>query len=63
MQKQATFLALLAILFALFISTPSVQAAADDKEAYGTGKVFFKREKKGWRKEELFFYLRVIFYL
>jgi len=36
MQKQATLLALFAILFALFISTPSVQAAADDKEAYGT---------------------------
>lgn len=42
MQKQATLLALFAILFALFISTPSVQAAADDKEAYGTGMYFGK---------------------
>ncbi|KAI8377093.1 heat shock 70 kDa protein [Choanephora cucurbitarum] len=35
MQKQATLLALFAILFTLFISAPTVQAA-DDKEAYGT---------------------------
>ncbi|KAI8061518.1 heat shock protein 70 [Gilbertella persicaria] len=35
MQKQATLLALFAIILALFISTSSVQAA-DDKEAYGT---------------------------
>ncbi|KAI7888771.1 heat shock 70 kDa protein [Mucor mucedo] len=34
MQKQATLLALFAIIFALFISTSS--AAAEDKEAYGT---------------------------
>jgi hypothetical protein len=37
MQKQATFLALFAIIFALFIGAPSVQAAAEDKESYGTG--------------------------
>ena len=37
MQKQATLLALFAIIFALFVSSPSVQAAAEDKEAYGTG--------------------------
>ena len=38
MQKQATLLDLFAILFTLFISAPTVQAA-DDKEAYGTGKL------------------------
>ncbi|KAI8390351.1 heat shock protein 70 family, partial [Blakeslea trispora] len=35
MQKQATLLALFAIIFTLFISAPTVQAA-DDKDAYGT---------------------------
>lgn len=40
MQKQATLLALFAIIFALFISTSS--AAAEDKEAYGTGMYILK---------------------
>lgn len=49
MQKQATLLALFAIIFALFIGAPSVQAAADEKEAYGTGmyKQFKCLEEKG----------------
>lgn len=46
MQKQATLLALFAIIFALFVSSPSVQAAAEDKEAYGTGMLLMNREKK-----------------
>lgn len=36
MQKQATLLALFAIIFTLFIGTPLVKAA-EDKESYGTG--------------------------
>ncbi|CEP13149.1 hypothetical protein [Parasitella parasitica] len=40
MQNKASLLALFAVFFALFISTFSVQAAAEDKEAYGTGTTY-----------------------
>lgn len=40
MQNKASLLALFAVILALFVSTFAVQAAAEDKEAYGTGKVY-----------------------
>jgi hypothetical protein len=50
MQKQATILALFAMLCMLFASISSVQAA-DDREEYGTGKNNDYKMGGGERKE------------